>query len=58
MVVKDYLSNKFDMKDLGEADMILDMKISRTPKGIRLSLSHSIKMLEKFDFLKLSALSL
>ena len=35
--------------------MIFGMKISSTPKGISLSLSHSIeKMLEKFDFLKLS----
>jgi len=48
---KDYLSQNFDMKDLGPADMILGMKISRTLNGIALSLSHSIeKMLHKFDF--------
>ena len=39
------------MKDLGPADIILRMKISRTPNGIALSLSHSIeRMLHKFDF--------
>ena len=39
------------MKDLSPIDMILGMKIFRTPNGISLSLSHSIeKMLHKFDF--------
>ena len=45
------ISQNFDMKDLGPADMILGMKVSRTHNGISLSLSHSIeKMLHKFDF--------
>ena len=58
IVVKSYLSRKFDMKDLGEADTTLDMKISGTLKGNTLNLSHSIeKILEKFDFLKLFSLS-
>ena len=49
--VKNYLFQNFDMKDLGPADMIFGMKISRTPNKISLSLSHSIeKMLHKFDF--------
>ena len=30
--VKDYLSQKFDLKDLGPKDMILGMKISMDPK--------------------------
>ena len=34
--VKDYLSQNFDMKDLGLADIILGMKIFRTPNGISL----------------------
>jgi len=39
------------MKDLGPADMILRMKIFRTPNEISLGLSHSIeRMFHKFDF--------
>jgi len=39
------------MKDLGHADMILGMKISRISGEISLSLSHSIeRMLHKFNF--------
>ena len=39
------------MKDLGYADMILGMKISKTSNEISLSLAHSIeRMLHKFDF--------
>ena len=34
---KKMLTNNFDMKDMGEADVILGMKISRTPNGITLS---------------------
>jgi len=49
--VKVYLSQNFDMKDLGPVNIILGMKISRYPNGISLSLSHSSeKMLHKFDF--------
>ena len=32
--VEEYLSKNFDMKDLGEADMILGMKVPKTPRGI------------------------
>ena len=53
--VKDYLSQNFDMKDLGPAGMILGMKISKTSNGISLSLAHSIeRMLHKFDFYNLN----
>ena len=39
------------MKDLDPPDMILGIKIFRTPNGIALSLSHSTeRMLYKFDF--------
>jgi len=49
--VKNYLSLNFDMKDIGPADMISGMKISRTSNKVSLSLSHSIeRMLHKFDF--------
>jgi len=43
------LSNNFDMKNLGVADVILGMKITRTPDGISLSQSHYVdKMIERF----------
>ena len=43
------LSNNFDMKDLGVADIILEIKITRTPDGINLSQSHYVnKMIERF----------
>ena len=49
--VKKYLSKKFDMKDLGEANIILGMELERTSKGIYLSQSKTIeKILEKFEF--------
>ena len=37
---KRMLSNNFDMKDLGVVDVILEIKITRTPNGISLSQSH------------------
>ena len=47
---KRMLSNRFDMKDLGIADIILGIKISRTSDGIILSQSHYIeKILENFN---------
>ncbi|CAL8150043.1 unnamed protein product [Prunus armeniaca] len=48
--VKSYLSRNFDMKDMGEAHVILGMKIEKTTKGISLSQSSTIeKMLKKFN---------
>jgi len=39
------------MKDLGFANIILGIKISRTPNGIAMSVSHNIeRILHKFDF--------
>ena len=37
---KDMLSSRFDMKDLGVADVILGVKIIKTPQGYSLSQSH------------------
>ena len=34
---KKFLGSKFDMKDLGEAEVILGIKITRTPNGLKLS---------------------
>ena len=43
------LSSRFDMKDLGLANVILGVKILKTPQGYALSQSHYIsKILEKF----------
>ena len=45
------LASKFDMKDLGVADVILGIKILKTPNGLALSQNHYIqKILEKFKF--------
>ena len=49
--VKDYLPQNFDTNDLGHADMILGIKMSRTLNRISVSLARSIeRMLHKFDF--------
>ena len=46
---KKMLNNKFNMKDLGVADVILGIKISKTSDGLILSQSHYIeKILKKF----------
>ena len=46
---KRMLTSKFNMKDLGVADVILGIKISRKSNGLVLSQSHYIKkVLEKF----------
>ena len=49
--IKDFLSQNFDMKNLGPADMIMGMKISKTSNRISLSLAHSIeRMLHNLIF--------
>ena len=49
---KRMLASKFDMKDLGVVDVILGIKILKTPNGLGLSQTHHIqKILEKFKFL-------
>ena len=46
---KHMLSNNFDMNDLGIANVILGIKIIRTPDGISLFQSHYVdKMIERF----------
>ena len=48
--IKKFLGSKFDMKDLGETKVILGIKITRTPKGLKLSQEHYIeKILKKFE---------
>ena len=47
---KKFLGSKFDMKDLGEANVILGIKINRTPNGLKLSQKHYVeKILRKFE---------
>ena len=47
---KKMLNSKFDMKDMGIADVILGIKITRTSDGYTLSQSHYVdKILEKFS---------
>ena len=46
--IKCLLASKFEMKDMGVADVILGVKIYKTPGGLALSQSHYIKtILEK-----------
>ena len=45
------LKSYFDMKDLGEANFILDMKITKKCDGIFLDQSHYVeKILRKYNF--------
>lgn len=47
---KSFLSSQFEMKDFGEVDVILGIKLKRTSDGFSLSQSHYIeKMLKKFN---------
>jgi hypothetical protein len=50
--VKDFLSQKFEMKDLGEADVILNIKLIKGGhSGVTLSQTHYVeKMLSRFGY--------
>jgi hypothetical protein len=50
--VKDFLSNNFEMKDLGEADVILNIKLKREGNGgVTLLQSHYVeKVLSHFGY--------
>jgi hypothetical protein len=41
--VKTFLCQSFDMKDLGEADVILNIKLINGEDGITLTQSHYVK---------------
>jgi hypothetical protein len=50
--VKSFLSKSFVMKDLGEADVILNIKFIKEESGITLSQSHYVeKVLSRFDYM-------
>ena len=47
---KDILNSRFDMKDMGPANVILEIKITRTTNGLILDQSHYVdKILENFN---------
>ncbi|GJT32283.1 zinc finger, CCHC-type containing protein [Tanacetum coccineum] len=47
---KEFLSSNFSMKDMGEADVILGIRIKRENKGLTITQSHYIeKILKKFN---------
>ena len=50
--VKEFLTNNFEMKDLGEADVILNIKLLREHDGgVTLLQTHYVeKMLSRFEF--------
>jgi len=50
--VKSFLSKSFDMKDLGEADVILNIKLIKDESGITLLQSHYMeKVLSHFGYM-------
>ena len=50
--VKSFLSKSFDMKDLGEADVILNIKLIKDESGITLLQSHYVeKVLSRFGYM-------
>jgi tRNA(Ser,Leu) C12 N-acetylase TAN1 len=50
--VKSFLSKSFDMKDLGEADVIINIKLIKEESGITLSQSHYVeKILSRFGYM-------
>ncbi|GJX04760.1 zinc finger, CCHC-type containing protein [Tanacetum coccineum] len=50
-LTKEFLSSRFSMKDMGEADVILGIRIKHESNGIAISQSHYIeKVLRKFSY--------
>nr|GEW77067.1 zinc finger, CCHC-type [Tanacetum cinerariifolium] len=57
-LTKEFLSSKFSMKDTGEADVILGIKIKHGSNGITISQSHYIeKVLKKFNYFDFTPVS-
>jgi hypothetical protein len=55
MEVKSFLSNSFDMKDLEEADVIMNIKLIKNESEITLTQSHYVeKILSRFGYSKSS----
>ncbi|GJW67376.1 zinc finger, CCHC-type containing protein [Tanacetum coccineum] len=50
-LTKEFLSSRFSMKDMGEANVILSIRIKHKSNGIAISHSHYIeKVLKKFNY--------
>nr|GEU52123.1 zinc finger, CCHC-type [Tanacetum cinerariifolium] len=50
-LTKEFLSSRFSMKDMGEADVIMGIRIKHKSNGIAISQSHYIEnVLEKFSY--------
>nr|GEX30594.1 zinc finger, CCHC-type [Tanacetum cinerariifolium] len=57
-LIKEFLSSRFSMKDMGEADVILCIRIKHESNGIAISQSHYIKkVLKKFNYFDCTTLS-
>ncbi|CAM8956478.1 unnamed protein product [Rhodiola kirilowii] len=57
-LTKDFLSSSFTVKDMGEADVILGIRIKRENKGLALTQSHYVeKVLKKFNCINYSLVS-
>ncbi|GJW99999.1 zinc finger, CCHC-type containing protein [Tanacetum coccineum] len=57
-LTKEFLSSKFTMKDMGEADIILDIKIKHESNGMAISQSRYIeKVLKKFNYFDCTPMS-
>lgn len=58
MILRNFLSNNFEMKDLGPANAILGIKIIKSDKGIVLSQEHYVdQLLKKFNYCDAKVLS-
>ncbi|GJX39484.1 zinc finger, CCHC-type containing protein [Tanacetum coccineum] len=50
-LTNEFLSSKFSMKDMGEADVIIGIRIKHESNGIAISQSHYIeKVMKKFNY--------
>ncbi|GKD66672.1 zinc finger, CCHC-type containing protein, partial [Tanacetum coccineum] len=57
-LTKEFLSSRFSMKDIGEADVILGIRIIHESNGIAISQSHYIeKVLKKFNYFNCTPVS-
>ncbi|GJX60652.1 zinc finger, CCHC-type containing protein [Tanacetum coccineum] len=57
-LTKEFLSSRFSMKDIGEADVIFGIRIKHESNGIAISQSHYIeKVLKKFNYFDCTSVS-
>ncbi|GJY36492.1 zinc finger, CCHC-type containing protein [Tanacetum coccineum] len=57
-LTKEFLSSRLSMKDMGEANVILDIRINYESNGIAISQSHYIaKVLKKFNYFNCTPVS-